>query len=308
MENPPFTISNGSSFVGFRSLLEASVVNKSNNGSKGGGHNLKRSKLISNKAISHRAGLSSQTEENTAVDEAICNGTGLPLKNEGRMIILKKWHSRLVLTKESYSKVPVWVKFFNIPYEYWTKDGLSYVASVVGKALYADSLTETTKRISYSRICVEIDAASKLIDSFDLLMGEGDKHNNRGSVEILVSSIGTNVEEASNNGGGQSTPSLFVFLRMCQLRVFLVFLFRFCEVKSIPLLLILRKKWLIPPTSSWLSLKKKKRLIVKKILSATASPDISLWHSKIKNIDGIPIVGLSSTSEVSSRKKKEDIF
>ncbi|KAK3225375.1 hypothetical protein Dsin_005237 [Dipteronia sinensis] len=82
--------------------------------------------------------------------------------------------------------VPVWVKFFNIPHEYWTKEGLSYVASAVGKPFYANSLTETMKRISYARICVKIDATSKLIDSFDLLMGEGDEHNNRESVEILV--------------------------------------------------------------------------------------------------------------------------
>ncbi|KAK3189579.1 hypothetical protein Dsin_029140 [Dipteronia sinensis] len=104
----------------------------------------------------------------------------------GRMIILKKWHSRLVLTKESYTKVPVWVKFFNIPHEYWTEEVLSYVASAVGKPLYADSVTETLKIIFYTRICVKIDATSKLIDSFDLLMGEGDEDNNGESVEILV--------------------------------------------------------------------------------------------------------------------------
>ncbi|KAK3229896.1 hypothetical protein Dsin_001777 [Dipteronia sinensis] len=343
MENPPFTISNRSSFVGFPSLLEGSVVNKSSNGSKGGGHNLNRSKLVSNKALSHGARLTSKTEEYTAGDEAICNGAGLSIENEGgpnqmpmrlkfykpinngnrkyvspkwrlqmkdiwgncglievlanekgfyffkfsdddscskvleagpwlfvgRMIILKKWHSRLVLTKESYSKVPVWVKFFNIPHEYWTEDGLSYVASAVGKPLYADSLTKTMKIISYARICVEIDATSKLIDSFDLLMGEGDENNNgeilveyqwkqkicpecksfghnaatcpslkhvagrseeshgskmkqewvkvnRGAAPVSipsrdlnfaqVSSVGTKVEEASNNGRGQPPP------------------------------------------------------------------------------------------------------
>ena len=42
------------------------------------------------------------------------------------------------------------------------------------------------KRISYARICVEIDATSKLVDSFDLLMGNYDEHNDGESVEILV--------------------------------------------------------------------------------------------------------------------------
>ncbi|KAK2649098.1 hypothetical protein Ddye_016587 [Dipteronia dyeriana] len=39
----------------------------------------------------------------------------------GRMLILKKWHPRLILTKDTYSKIPVWVKLFNIPHEYWTE-------------------------------------------------------------------------------------------------------------------------------------------------------------------------------------------
>ncbi|KAK3189587.1 hypothetical protein Dsin_029148 [Dipteronia sinensis] len=222
MENPPFTISNGSSFVGFPSLLEASVVNKSNNGSKGGGHNLNRSKLVSNKVLPYGAGLSSQTEENTASDEAICNRAGLSLKNEG-LTTMDVLHNSMN-----------------------TEEGLSYVASAVGNPLYADSLTETMKRILYVRICVEIDATSNLIDSFDLLMGEGDEHNNGENVEILVEyqwkpkifleckSFGHNaatcpslkhvegisdenrcskmkqewvkVEEASKNGGGQPNP------------------------------------------------------------------------------------------------------
>ncbi|KAK3184871.1 hypothetical protein Dsin_032157 [Dipteronia sinensis] len=36
----------------------------------------------------------------------------------GRMVILKKWHPKLILSKDSYSKILVWVKLFNIPHEY----------------------------------------------------------------------------------------------------------------------------------------------------------------------------------------------
>ncbi|KAK3225850.1 hypothetical protein Dsin_005712 [Dipteronia sinensis] len=194
MENQPFTIiSNGSSFVGFPSLLEISVVNKSNNGSKGGGHNLNRSKIISNKAISHEAGLSSQTEENTAGDEAIFNEASLFLKNEGLSTMDVLHNSMNVIEKKKMShssqksvmKQKSLLSFFGHAQKHASKrQGLSYVA--VGKPLYADSLTETMKRILYVRICVQIDATSKLIDSFDLLMGEGDEHNNGESVEILV--------------------------------------------------------------------------------------------------------------------------
>ncbi|KAK3189539.1 hypothetical protein Dsin_029100 [Dipteronia sinensis] len=104
----------------------------------------------------------------------------------GRMVILKKWHPRLILTKETYSKISVWVKLFNIPHEYWNEEGLSHIASVIGKPLYADSLIESMKRISYARVCIEIDATYELVDSFDLFMGDNSGPNLGESVEILV--------------------------------------------------------------------------------------------------------------------------
>ncbi|KAK2658721.1 hypothetical protein Ddye_005254 [Dipteronia dyeriana] len=102
------------------------------------------------------------------------------------MLILKKWHPRLILTKDTYSKIPVWVKLFNIPHEYWTEEGLSYIASAFGKPLYADSLIESMKRISFARVCIEIDATCDLVDSFDLFMGDDTYTNEGEKVEIFV--------------------------------------------------------------------------------------------------------------------------
>lgn len=76
------------------------------------------------------------------------------------------------LSKESFDKAPVWVNLYNIPLEYWNAKGLSYIASAIGRPLYADSMTESRKRISFARICVELDVSSDLIDSFELDMGD----------------------------------------------------------------------------------------------------------------------------------------
>ncbi|KAK3218483.1 hypothetical protein Dsin_012453 [Dipteronia sinensis] len=92
----------------------------------------------------------------------------------------------LILTKVSYSKIPVWFKLFNIPHEYWTEEGLSHIASAVDKPLYADSLTESMKRISNARIWIEIDASCDLVDSFDLFMGDKSYPNHDERVEFLV--------------------------------------------------------------------------------------------------------------------------
>ncbi|KAK3230001.1 hypothetical protein Dsin_001882 [Dipteronia sinensis] len=104
----------------------------------------------------------------------------------GRMVILKKWHLRLILSKDSYSKIPVWVKLFNIPHEYWNEEGLSHIASAIGKPLYANSLTESMKRISFARVCIEIDTSCDIVDSFDLFMGDSSNPKLRENVEILV--------------------------------------------------------------------------------------------------------------------------
>ncbi|KAK3221975.1 hypothetical protein Dsin_009000 [Dipteronia sinensis] len=239
-----------------------------------------------------------------------------------RMIILKKWHSRLVLTKESYSEVPVWVKFFNIPNEYWTEKGLSYVASAVGKPLYADSLTETMKRILYSRISVEIDATSKLIDSFDLLIGEGNEHNNGERVEILVEyqwkpkicleckSFGHNaaacpslkhVEGISDENRGSKMKQEWVKVNR--------------GISSLPLSILRSevhtiasnsKEEVVDTSNKFVAfIKEEEEAYSNEDSPGIASSDISLWHSKINNIDRIPTVGLSSTSEASSHKKKK---
>ncbi|GAV77035.1 DUF4283 domain-containing protein [Cephalotus follicularis] len=69
-------------------------------------------------------------------------------------------------------KIPVWVKLFNIPLEYWTECGLSSIASAIGKPLHADSDTESLRRISFARVCVEIDVDSLLTSSFGLKIAD----------------------------------------------------------------------------------------------------------------------------------------
>ncbi|GAV89040.1 DUF4283 domain-containing protein, partial [Cephalotus follicularis] len=55
-------------------------------------------------------------------------------------------------------KIPVWVKLMNIPMEYWTVQGLSRLASVLGSPLHMDPATESKQLISFARICVEMKA------------------------------------------------------------------------------------------------------------------------------------------------------
>ena len=80
----------------------------------------------------------------------------------------------MIWQKECVSKVPVWVQFHGIPLEFWTLEGLSYIASAIGVPLYADAVKESCSRLSFARICVELDASKPLIHEFLLHTNSGD--------------------------------------------------------------------------------------------------------------------------------------
>ena len=101
---------------------------------------------------------------------------GGPWLIAGRHIFLDWWKPGFSWQKEGVSKVPVWVQLHNVPLEYWNAEGLSYLASAVGNPLYADSITESCRRLTFARVCVEIDAAKPMINEFLL-------HTNSGAEE-----------------------------------------------------------------------------------------------------------------------------
>ena len=100
--------------------------------------------------------LSSQAESEAVLEVG-------PWHFAGQPIILRSWQPGLHLDKEAPSKVPIWVNIHNIPMEYWTPEGLSHIASIIGKPLHVDKLTAVGRRITYARVCIEVDASYELL-------------------------------------------------------------------------------------------------------------------------------------------------
>ena len=69
------------------------------------------------------------------------------------------------------TSLPIWVKFYNIPLEYWTNTCLGFITSAVGKSLHLDSLTENRTRLSFARICIEVDLNSEFLKAALLNLG-----------------------------------------------------------------------------------------------------------------------------------------
>ncbi|KAL2235464.1 UNVERIFIED_CONTAM: hypothetical protein Sindi_1278600 [Sesamum indicum] len=68
----------------------------------------------------------------------------------------------MTMRKLKHSQVPIWIKLRHLPMEYWTTEGLSTVASGVGKPLYPDAITRACTRLDYARVCVMLDATQEL--------------------------------------------------------------------------------------------------------------------------------------------------
>ncbi|KAL0355764.1 UNVERIFIED_CONTAM: hypothetical protein Sradi_4023300 [Sesamum radiatum] len=94
-----------------------------------------------------------------AMEEVIEGGQWL---FHGQTIVLQKWESGMVLRKLQHTQVLVWIKLRHLPVELWTTEGLSTVASGVGKPLYPDAITSACTRLDFAHVCVMLDITSKL--------------------------------------------------------------------------------------------------------------------------------------------------
>ncbi|GJX72125.1 putative reverse transcriptase domain-containing protein [Tanacetum coccineum] len=98
-------------------------------------------------------------------------------------IILNKWSSSVSLKKGEVTKVPVWVKLYNVPVLAYSEDGLSLIATQIGKPVMLDAFTssmcvESWGRISFARALIEISSASTLKKEVIMAIPEeeGDGH------------------------------------------------------------------------------------------------------------------------------------
>nr|GEX08321.1 hypothetical protein [Tanacetum cinerariifolium] len=82
-------------------------------------------------------------------------------------IILTKWSSNLSLKKGEVTSVLVWVKLHGMPILAYSEDGLSMIATQIGKLLLLDAFTSSMcvvswSRVSFVRALIEVSSESEL--------------------------------------------------------------------------------------------------------------------------------------------------
>ncbi|GJW81685.1 hypothetical protein Tco_0145660 [Tanacetum coccineum] len=82
-------------------------------------------------------------------------------------IILIKWYSKSSLKKGKVTRVPVWIKLHGVPILAYSEDGLSLIATQIGKPVLLDAFTssmcvDSRERIDFSRALIKVSLDSKL--------------------------------------------------------------------------------------------------------------------------------------------------
>ena len=98
---------------------------------------------------------------------------GGPYLVYGRPLVLRPMTQFFDFSSAEMSRVPVWVKFPNLPLCCWSPVCLSKIASVIGKPIQCDQLASNLSRMSYARVLVEIDLLKELRHSVEITLFDG---------------------------------------------------------------------------------------------------------------------------------------
>ncbi|XP_023762213.1 uncharacterized protein LOC111910619 [Lactuca sativa] len=106
-------------------------------------------------------------------------------------MFVQRWRPGLVLSKPQINSIPVWVKVFNVPLEYWNSKGVTLIANEIGKPIAMDKITqkmcnEHWGRPAFMRFLVEMSAESEWMKELSVVsidFGTGEKVESKCRVE-----------------------------------------------------------------------------------------------------------------------------
>ena len=99
-------------------------------------------------------------------------------------LFVMRWKPGLILSKPQISSVPVWVKIYNVPLEYWNNEGVALIANELGKPIVMDKMTQSMctnhwGRPGYMRLLIEMSSEEDWLNSIDVISRDWDTRDRR---------------------------------------------------------------------------------------------------------------------------------
>ncbi|GKC25171.1 zinc knuckle CX2CX4HX4C containing protein [Tanacetum coccineum] len=104
---------------------------------------------------------------NISIPQAGLEGGTWMIRNSP--IILKEWSMGTSLLKEEFTRIPIWVKLHDVPLQVFEEDGISLIATFIGKPIMLDSYTssmcnDSWGRSSFARCLIKVNLEADLVD------------------------------------------------------------------------------------------------------------------------------------------------
>ncbi|XP_039027611.1 uncharacterized protein LOC120161429 [Hibiscus syriacus] len=96
-----------------------------------------------------------------------------PCHIQNKLLLLRKWDPNLQKLNLNLRNIPNWVQLYDVPLELFSRNGLSYIASVVGLPLYMDSITSSKQRLEYAKVCLEIGVNTVIPEVIHVALKDG---------------------------------------------------------------------------------------------------------------------------------------
>ena len=82
---------------------------------------------------------------------------------QNKLLIVRKWEPGMRTLDFNMAKLPLWIQLSNIPLEFFTQKGISYIASALENPLYMDRITANKQRVAYAKVCIEVEACMEVL-------------------------------------------------------------------------------------------------------------------------------------------------
>lgn len=83
-------------------------------------------------------------------------------------LYMRPWMINFFLERETFTLVPIWVRLYSLPLDYWQPESLKVIGNKLGHFLKTLEATMRGKYTSFSHICIEMDLSGALPDEIIL--------------------------------------------------------------------------------------------------------------------------------------------